>query len=125
MSESVHVVCPQCDAVNRVLRERLVEGPRCGRCSQPLFQGASLALNAKRFARHLERNELPLLVDFWAPWCGPCQMMAPAFEKAAARLEPHMRLIKVNTEEEQDLAYTYQVRSIPTLILLFLCVDLD
>jgi thioredoxin 2 len=115
MSESVHVVCPHCDAVNRVPRDRLGESGKCGKCRTPLFTGHPLALDEGRFARHVERSGLPLVVDFWAPWCGPCRMMAPAFEEAARRLEPRARLVKVNTEEAQNLAMRLGIRSIPTL----------
>jgi thioredoxin 2 len=115
MSESVHVVCPHCDAVNRVPRDRLGESGKCGKCRTPLFTGHPLALDEGRFARHVERSGLPLVVDFWAPWCGPCRMMAPAFEEAAQRLEPRARLVKVNTEEAQNLAMRLGIRSIPTL----------
>ncbi|MGD8207186.1 MAG: thioredoxin TrxC [Thiohalocapsa sp.] len=117
MSESLLVVCPHCDAVNRIPSARLGDGPSCGQCHKALFSGRPLALDEGRFERHIQRGDLPVVVDFWAPWCGPCRMMAPAFEAAAVRLEPHVRLVKVNTEEAQGLAMRFGIRSIPTLAL--------
>ena len=117
MSDSVHVVCPGCGAVNRVPQDRLGEGAKCGKCHAPLFSGVPLALEEQGFAHQVSRNDLPLMVDFWAPWCGPCRMMAPAFEEAARMLEPQVRLVKVNTEEAQGLAGRLDIRSIPTLAL--------
>ncbi|WP_275096928.1 thioredoxin TrxC [Sedimenticola hydrogenitrophicus] len=112
-----HIVCPHCQGVNRVPERRLAEEPKCGKCRRPLFNATPIALNGAGFERFITRSELPLLVDFWAPWCGPCRMMAPAFEQAARRLEPRVQLIKLNTEEEQAVAARYGIRSIPTLIL--------
>ena len=112
------VVCPNCLAGNRVPRDRLAEAPNCGKCHQPLFSGHPLAVNAAAFTTHTGKGTLPVLVDFWAPWCGPCKTMAPAFERAARLLEPQLRLLKVDTETEQALAGVHGIRSIPTLVLL-------
>jgi thioredoxin 2 len=114
---SLHIVCPHCQAVNRVPSDRLGDSPDCGKCDSPLFIGKPVALATADFERHVTRNDIPVLVDFWAPWCGPCRMMAPAFEQAAAQLEPHFRLVKINTEDEPALGARFGIRSIPTLAL--------
>jgi thioredoxin 2 len=117
MNATLRIVCPQCSAINRVPSERIKEGPRCGQCHQPLFNGHPVELNEATFDRHITSSDLPVVVDFWAPWCGPCLMMAPEFEKAAAMVEPNARFVKVNTEAEQNLAARFNVLSIPTLAL--------
>jgi thioredoxin 2 len=117
MSASSHLVCPHCHAINRVPAERLDQQPNCGQCHQPIFTAHPIALTTGTFAKHIERNDIPVLVDFWAPWCGPCRMMAPAFEEAARLLEPQVRLAKVDTEAEPQLGAQYAIRSIPTLAL--------
>jgi thioredoxin 2 len=115
--EFLHVVCPHCSAVNRLPRPRLGEAPKCGSCHQMLFAGAPVAVDAERFERHVLRNDIPVVVDFWAPWCGPCQAMAPMLERAAAMLEPRHRVLKLNTEVAPAIAARYGIRSIPTLML--------
>lgn len=116
-TEALHVVCPHCHTTNRVAPADLSATPDCGKCHRPLFDGHPVALDEAAFEKHIARSQLPVLVDFWAPWCGPCRMMAPQFEAAAKQLEPHVRLAKVNTEEAQALGARLNIRSIPTLAL--------
>lgn len=117
MTAPLRVACPHCNALNRVPGERLGERPNCGRCGKALFDAHPLALDAAGFQAHAIDSELPLLVDFWAPWCGPCRVMAPHFEAAAALLEPAMRLGKIDTQASSELGMRFAIRSIPTLVL--------
>jgi thioredoxin 2 len=116
MNTSLHVVCPHCHATNRVLRERLEAAPRCGGCRESLLPTYPIELNSAGFDRHLAADDLPLVVDFWAQWCAPCRMMAPAYTQVAAQLKLKARLAKLDTEAEPAIATRYAIRSIPTLI---------
>jgi thioredoxin 2 len=115
-SDALLVACPTDATLNRVPRSKLGQGPKCGKCHNPLFLGKPIELTSGNYDSHVNRSDLPIVIDFWAEWCGPCRMMSPNFEAAAAQLEPFVRLAKLNTEAEQALASRHNIRGIPTMI---------
>lgn len=114
---AIHLVCPHCGGINRVPSERLAENPACGKCHKAVLTGTPVNLGSQSFERFMTRNDLPVVVDFWADWCGPCKMMAPVFSKMASQMASQVRFAKVDTEKAQDIAGRYNIRSIPTLIM--------
>lgn len=116
-NDARHIVCPHCASVNRIPRDKDAAKAKCGHCHRPLFDGHPAAASAATFLKQVERNDIPVVVDFWADWCGPCKMMAPHFDRVASELEPNVRFLKVDTEAEPGLANRYGIRSIPTTIV--------
>jgi len=117
MSDSIHAVCPHCGKTNRLPAQRAAEQPGCGACGQPLFAGKPVEMDDARFDDYLRRTDLPVVVDFWASWCGPCRMMAPQYEQAAKKLAGRVQFLKVDSDANPQLSQRYQIRSIPTLAL--------
>ena len=118
MTESRHIVCPHCDSINRLPADRDARQAKCGRCHKPLFTGGAIPVSGKSFDAHVRNDDIPVVVDFWAQWCGPCKAMAPVYERVAAEMEPNMRFLKVDTEREPELAARYGIQAIPTLMVL-------
>ncbi len=115
--ENLHIVCPSCHKTSRVPETKLKAAPKCGHCQELLFQARPVSVNFENFEKHVYRSHIPVLIDFWASWCGPCKMMGPAFADAAKELEPHVRILKLSTEEEPTMGRRWNIRSIPTLVL--------
>jgi thioredoxin 2 len=118
MAETLHIACPNCNAINRVPAGRLANGPKCGQCHAPLFDAKPHAVSDTNFQSTVQNTDVPVIVDCWAEWCGPCKMFAPVFEQAAKTLEPGFRLLKLDTDANPQTAARFNIRSIPTLIAL-------
>ena len=117
MTDTIHIICPACQAKNRIPAAKLAAGPACGACKASLFPGAPFELDEARLNKHLKNDEVPLLVDFWAPWCGPCRTMAPMFADASRQMSPAVRFAKLDTEQHQGVGARFQIRGIPLIIL--------
>lgn len=118
MSDYIQIVCPHCNTINRMPQNKLNDHGNCGRCKKPLFSGMPIELTSANFQRQTQKNDIPVVIDFWAEWCGPCKSFAPVFQEAAKKLEPGARFAKVDTEAQQSIAAQFQIRSIPTLMII-------
>jgi len=118
MNDKIHLACPNCLATNGLVAKRLSDNPKCGKCGQILFKGTPIDLDDSNFTKFVRTTKIPVVVDFWASWCGPCKMMAPVFIQSAQRMEPKIRFVKVNTEIAQSTSAQFGIRSIPTIVIL-------
>lgn len=125
MSEFTHIVCPYCNGTNRIPSGTVPNEAKCGRCKKSILDTKPIELNRDNFQQHLEKNDIPVLIDFWAPWCGPCKIMGPNFEKASSNFKAKVRFAKVNTEDQQSLGAHFNIRSIPTLVLFKNAKEID
>jgi len=125
MNEFTHIVCPHCNGTNRLPSQKLTQDAKCGRCKKPLFDTTPIALSTENISQHLEKNDIPVIIDFWAPWCGPCKIMGPNFEQAARSFKTKVRFAKVNTEDQNSLGTHFNIQSIPTLILFKNAKEID